>query len=67
MQREVNPNENWPKLYEVIMVSSGGDLITLSRNLPEWVALKAAAQLTHALNNLRRDRGSSDGAWAEVA
>lgn len=66
MQRD-QPNENWEKMFEVILISNGGDLIVLSRNMPEWLALKVAAQLTHALNNLRRDRGPGDGAWAEVA
>jgi hypothetical protein len=68
MQRE-QPQQGGSHLFEVVMLSSGGDLIWLSRSLHEWVALKAAAQLTQALTLLRREEIDApfDGAWVEYS
>lgn len=46
----------WERMFEVIVLFYGGDLICVSRDLHEWVALKAAAQLTIALNSIRREQ-----------
>ena len=57
--------ETEEKLYEVAVLFVTGDLVYLSRNCMEWVAIKAAAQLTHSLNELRREQGNGyDSAWA---
>lgn len=71
MQRD-QPNAdapNWDKMFEVIILSNGGDLIILSRNCHEGDALRAAAQLTHALNDIRRERGDAEpgSAWVEFS
>ncbi len=47
------------QLYEVMMLSRGGDLICISRNLQERIALKAAAQMTHMLEVVRREQSGS--------
>jgi hypothetical protein len=60
----------WNPMYEVIMLSSGGDLICVSRNVLEWVAIKAAAQLTQSLNTVRREQADTamngHDAWAVI-
>jgi hypothetical protein len=57
----------WDRMYEVILLSKGGDLICLSRDLQEWVALKAAAQLNRALIELRREDGNRDTSGWQLA
>ncbi len=49
----------WERMYEVIIISRSGDLVCVSRNLKERVALKAAAQLSQSLAAIRRE--SADG------
>jgi hypothetical protein len=68
------PNRDEPnaaRMYEVILISNGGDLIVMSRNLFEQDALKVAAQLNHALNRIRKERAESgmiehEGAWVTL-
>lgn len=60
---------NWEKMFEVVIVSSGGDLVIVSRNTPEATALKAAVQLTNALQAIRKDRSRGmeyEGAWVTL-
>ena len=51
----------WPRLYEVIIISGGGDLVLVSRNLRENIALKAAAQLSQSLAALRKESPEAMG------
>jgi hypothetical protein len=44
----------WARMFELVIVSVGGDLICVSRNLREPVALKAAAQLSQSLAAIRK-------------
>lgn len=48
--------EQGGQMFEVIMLSQGGDMICVSRNLHEWIALRAAAQLTQMLNRIREEQ-----------
>ena len=45
----------WERMFEVVFVSAGGDLIYVSRNLREWGAFKVAAQLNQSLAAIRRE------------
>ncbi len=61
--------EGGARMFEVILVSSDGELIAVSQNLTEEVALKAAAQLTKALGQLRKEHSATiqfGGAWGSV-
>lgn len=68
------PNRDEPnaaRMYEVILISNGGDLIVMSRNLFEQDALKVAAQLNHALSRIRKERADSgmiehEGVWVTL-
>ena len=51
----------WPRLYEVIIISQYGDLVLVSRNLRENIALKAAAQLSQSLASLRKESPEAMG------
>ncbi len=68
MQRD-QPSQRGERLFELVMLSKGGDLILVSRSLHEWVALKAAAQLTHALLAIRTEQADTPfgGAWVEYS
>ncbi|RYG25529.1 MAG: hypothetical protein EON93_22135 [Burkholderiales bacterium] len=65
--REQPANGVMGHYFELVMLWSSGDLV-VSRNLKEWIAIKAAAQLTHALTGLRREKADTaeveyEGAW----
>lgn len=70
MQRDqpARNGERWEAMFEVLLISDGGDLIHLSRNCHESDALRVAAQLTRALVAIRGERGGSHNqAWVEYS